>query len=288
MSESTQYFRKFPITVYRGQQAVNILRRVDFNSNIKNFLTAFYAHTMESDDKIENISFDYYDDVDLDWVLYHVNDIIDPHYDVPLSYNTFDNFIVKKYDSLRRAQREIIHYKNNYESDDSIISTGAYQSLNANIKKYYKAVMSYVGVAGYERAPIDFVFSTNFILSADITNIQGQFIKNEVITKNNDSTNIAQVAWISDTGINLQHVRGGFFSESNYAIKGERSGATATVIAASVKKIVDVIPEEEVSFYKPISLYENEEKKNESKRDIYLVDSSYITRINKQLTDIMK
>lgn len=75
-----QYFRKFPITPYRGVPSLNILRRVDFNNKVKNFFTAFYAFDVTAGEKPETIAFDYYDDVDYDWLIYHANDIIDPYH----------------------------------------------------------------------------------------------------------------------------------------------------------------------------------------------------------------
>jgi hypothetical protein len=288
MSERTQYFRKFPITIYKGQPAINLLRRVDFNSNIKNFVSNFYTHTMTTDDKIENISFNYYGDVDYDWVLYHANDIIDPRYDVPSSYDTFEDFIIKKYGSKRKALREVIYYKNNYEGDDQIISLSAYSALEANIKKYYQPVLGALGVAGYERAEIDFIASTNQIISMSTVSVTGTFEKDEVVYRNSDTTNIAQIAFSSSDEIILQHIRGNFFSQTNFTLTGETSGAVATINADTVKLLTNVIEVSEQVFYKPITIYEDEETKNENKREIYLVDNSYVSKLNKQLTDILK
>lgn len=288
MSERNQYFRKFPLTIYNGQPALNLLRRVDFNSSVKDFLTSFYAHTMSADDKIEDIAYNYYGDVDLDWVLYHVNDVIDPRYDAPSSYSVFDDFIQKKYGSKVQALRRIAYYKNNYEGDDQIISTSAHDSLDSSVKKYYQPVMGVIGIAGYERAPIDFIASSNQIISATITNTTGSFIPDEVVYKNSDTTNAAQVSWSDETGINIQHIRGSFFSDSNYTLTGETSGSIATIDATTVKLLFNVIPQSEQVFYKAISIYEDEETKNENKREIYLVDNGNVTGINKQLTDLMK
>jgi hypothetical protein len=293
MSERTQYFKKFPITVYNGQPVINILRRVDFNENVKNYLTSFYSYTLSTDDRIENIAFEYYDDVDLDWILYHANDIIDPRFDVPLSYGSFDEFINKKYGSKRRALREVLYYKNNYEGDDQILSVGGYNSLSANIKKYYSPVNNALGIVGYERAKLDFIASTNKMLSLTLNDINGNFIKDEVIFKNNDTTNIAQICFISFNAIDeqvttIQHVQGNFLSNTNYTITGETSGATANVVASEVKLLFNTIPEDEQVFYKPITVFEHEEKLNEQKRNIYLIDNGYKDALNKQLTDIMK
>jgi hypothetical protein len=288
MSERSQYFKKFPTTVYKGQPAINLLRRIDFNSNVKDFLTNFYSYTMSTDDKIENIAFNYYNDVDYDWVLYHANDIIDPRYDVPNSYDVFDDFLVKKYGSKRRTQREVIYYKNNYEGDDQIISVSGYTSLDANIKKYYQPVLGALGVAGYERAETDYIASTNKIISMSVINVNGQFEKGEVVFRNSDTTNAAQIAFSSDDEIIIQHIRGNFFSETNFILTGETSGAVATIDATTVNLLANVIPEEEQVFYKAITIYEDEEIKNENKRDIYLIDSTFVSRLNKQLTDLLK
>jgi hypothetical protein len=184
--------------------------------------------------------------------------------------------------------REVLYYKNNFEGDDQILSVSAYNALDASIKKYFEAVMSFVGVAGYQRSKEDFIASTNKIISFDLENVTGKFIKDEVIFKTNDTTNAAQVAWSSDESMNIQHVRGEFFSENSYTIRGERSGATATVVAESVTLLQNVIPPIEQVFYKPITIYEYEETLNEKRRNILLVDNAQVKRIDKQLTELLK
>ena len=77
MSDREQYFRKFPLIPYNGVPSINILRRVDFNNNVKNFFTAFYSFNIQSGERIETIAHDYYEDVDLDWLIYLTNNIVD-------------------------------------------------------------------------------------------------------------------------------------------------------------------------------------------------------------------
>lgn len=288
MSRRTRYFEKFPLTEYNGKPALNILKRVAFNEKVRNFITAFYTHTLPADEKIETVAYNYYDDVDYDWLIYHANDIVDPYYQTALTYEDFDNFIISKYGSLQRAKRKTIHYKNNYSGDEQMLSTSAFNALESGQKKYYQPVLSRIGIAGYERAEIDFITSTNKIESFDLTTSVGEFIDNEVIVRDDDESSFAEISWSNTSSLVIQHVRGDFSGNTNYTITGEESGATATVNADSYTLLNEVIPPAEQSFYSPVSFFEYEEELNEERREIYLVQNSYKEKLNDQLKELMK
>jgi len=288
MSERNRYFRKFPLTEYNGSPSINIVKRVALNENVRNFITAFYTHTMPTDEKFENVAYDYYGDVDLDWLIYHANDIIDPYFQSPLSYENFNNFIESKYGSIRNAKRKTIHYKNNYENSDEILTVSAYVNKPAQEKKYWQPVLNQTGIGGYERSEQEFIVSTNKIETFDLVSSNGSFIKNEIIERSDDSLSFAEVASANDTNIIIQHVRGDFSANANYTITGEESGATATVNASSFRLIQNVIPEGEFSYYSPVSFFDYEEELNEQRREIYLVDASYSQNLNEQLEQLLE
>ena len=287
MSRRTRYFEKFPLTEYDGKPALNILKRVAFNENVRNFITAFYTHTLPADEKIENVAYNYYDDVDYDWLIYHANDIVDPYFQTALTYDDFDNFIISKYGSLRNSKRKTLHYKNNYENDPQILSSSAYNALLPGQKKYYQPVLSQTGIAGYERAEVDFIASTNKIESFDLVT-ESEFIDNEVIVRDDDDSSFAEISWSNNSSLVIRHVRGDFSSNTNYTITGEESGVTATVNAESYTLLNEVIPTTEQSFYSPVSFYEYEDEENEERREIYLVQSDYKEKLNDQLKELMK
>lgn len=288
MSERNRYFQKFPLTEYNGIPSTNIVKRVALNEQVRNFITAFYTHTMPTDEKFENVAYDYYGDVNLDWLIYHANDIVDPYYQEPLSYEDFDNFIQIKYGSIRNARQKTIHYKNNYENSDEILSMSAYVSKPAQEKKYWQPVLSQTGIAGYERSTQDFIVSTNRLETFDLTTDSGPFIKNEIIRKNDDEITFAEVASANSTNLILQHIRGDFSANTNYTITGDESGVTATVNANSFQLLQNVIPEGESIYYSPVSFYDYEEELNEKRREIYLVDSSYSRILNEQLEQLLE
>jgi hypothetical protein len=61
--------------------------------------TVFYPYTIRDGERADAIAFDYYDNTDYTWLIYIVNNIIDPYYDWPLTETNFDKFISKKYES---------------------------------------------------------------------------------------------------------------------------------------------------------------------------------------------
>jgi hypothetical protein len=53
----------------------------------------------------------YYDDSTLDWIIYIVNDIIDPQYDLPMDYQQFIAYVKSKYGSTESALNTTHHYE---------------------------------------------------------------------------------------------------------------------------------------------------------------------------------
>lgn len=289
MKNTNRYFEKFPYINYRDTIACNIMRRVNLNQNVKSFYTAFYPHTMISGDKIDHIAYNFYDDVNFDWLIYHANDIIDPFYDVHISGQEFDNHIVKKYGSLRAAIGKVIRYRNNWRNDDTIISSSAYEALPASRKKYWNPLTNAFGNIGYERAEIDFFASTNKIESFDfVSNTNGNLVVGENIVRDDDSESIAEITWANTSSCVVQHIVGDFTSNTNYTATGEQSGVTATINAGTHLTLQHVIPEEEQIYYSRYTAYDEEFEENESKRDIYLVDNVYSDKLNTQLGELLK
>src|SRR5690606_25669681 len=58
----------------------------------------------------DTIAYKYYNDVTLDWVIFLINQIFDPFFQWPLSYQEFNEFIVKKYGSIENAMNTTFKY----------------------------------------------------------------------------------------------------------------------------------------------------------------------------------
>lgn len=287
---SKKYFKNFPVIQYEGHAAVNLLRRVDINDKVKNYWTTFYPYEMKDDDRIEHIAFNYYDNVDLDWLIYLANDITDPWYDVALSNINFDKFIKKKYTSIRVAQNLVVHYKNNYEDDDQIITSAAYEALSSARKKYWTPVYTYGdNITGYERTKKDQVISTNKIQNLSFANTPvGTFVIGEWISSDDDAGLSAQITWANTSAATIQHIIGDWSSNTNVNFTGEVSGAVAQVNGASVSTITNVIPEDEQVYFSPVTSYDYELALNETKRELNIINKNYVPELEKQIKDVLK
>lgn len=96
------------------KQATNIqnpLVRFKLKDILKDKAAIYYTHDVGDSETAEFIARRYYEDETLDWVIYIVNDIIDPLYDWPLQYNSFIEFINKKYGTTVAARQQIHHYE---------------------------------------------------------------------------------------------------------------------------------------------------------------------------------
>ena len=116
------YFRNFPFVFYDVKKDDNIalvqnpLVRFKLKDILKQRNYIYLDYIVEEGENASVVAEKFYDDETLDWVIYIVNDIIDPKYDWPLHYNEFNNFIIQKYGSVEAASRltsadNIHHYE---------------------------------------------------------------------------------------------------------------------------------------------------------------------------------
>lgn len=291
MTDRTQYFRKFPLVIYNDNPAVNITRRVDFQNYAQKFFTAFYEYEIPAGERIETLAHDYYNDVDLDWLIYLANDMVDPYHGIALNYEDFEKSIIKKYGSVRAAQRKTFLYRNNYRGDISQLSVDGYNALIGARKKYWNPVNNAYGIVGYERNDDEIYASTNRIISYSFTaEIGNAFTSGEIVDfVSGSKSGSATVASSNTTSITLQHIEGDWGNVSiDFDITGDESSITANLDSTSYTLLKHVIPEVEQIYFSSYSYYDYEEDLNEKKRKIYLVDENYADKLNRQLDDLMK
>jgi hypothetical protein len=89
----------------------NPLVRFKLQNILKNRTALYYTHDINEGQSIEFIADRYYGDSTLDWVIYIVNDIIDPQYDLPMDYQQFITYVKSKYSSVESALNTVHHYE---------------------------------------------------------------------------------------------------------------------------------------------------------------------------------
>ena len=78
MSET--YFAKFPIITYLDHQVRNVTERVSIITKARTASMVYYPYELGNELRPDQLAGAYYDDPDLDWMIYLVNDIVDPYY----------------------------------------------------------------------------------------------------------------------------------------------------------------------------------------------------------------
>jgi hypothetical protein len=127
-----QYFESFPEIVYGTQVAKNLMARPSIITTVFNQSATFYDYVIKDDLRPDQVAGLYYDDSNLVWLIFLMNNIIDPYYDWPLTDAQFDRWMREKYGTTEASQALIINYKHN--TTGTIVTKETY-TLNATFGK---------------------------------------------------------------------------------------------------------------------------------------------------------
>jgi hypothetical protein len=286
-----KYFTNLPVINYSNNYVRNILTRVKFGDEYKQNSTSFYPYVQKESSgslRYEYLAYDYYDDADDVWILHLFNEVIDPYYDVALTQADFDNYITKKYGSVRNAYQQILFYRNNYDQDDSIIDESGYNSLSEEARKYWSATVNFDNkILGYER------IRENKIITFDVSLVGNtQFIVGEKVTQGDSS---GFISFCNSSVVTVQHISG-FVDINNIVVQsgyilGDQSLANAEITSANLVfnafggTTGSMSPNEEV-YFSPVTAYDFENEQNELKKTINILDRRYVPDIHAAIKEI--
>jgi len=147
------YFNNIPSIEYGSKVARNLMTRPAIKTKLLNNPTLIYDYTIVDGERPDQIADFYYGDVNFVWLIFLVNNIVDPYYDWPLTSNQFKDYIIDKYGSVENAKNttittNIVHYKHNTKG--TIISKDSYDSGTYTWSKLYGQTGNYTAVRQYE------------------------------------------------------------------------------------------------------------------------------------------
>ena len=111
------YFRPFPKVEYDLKKnklpllLTNVTARYKIRDVLKDKVAIYYDYIIKDSDRPDLIAYKYYDDETLDWLIYLVNDIIDPYYDWPLQQDAFEKYMRTLYGSVSAAKATVFEYR---------------------------------------------------------------------------------------------------------------------------------------------------------------------------------
>lgn len=109
------YFKNFPVVQYNEHALRNIILKAKIGKDLIQAYDSYYPYTIKIGETPTSLAFDYYGSVEYVWLIFLVNDIVDPYYDWPMDGDVFDAYITSKYGSVANSMNlaDGAYYRNN-------------------------------------------------------------------------------------------------------------------------------------------------------------------------------
>lgn len=285
------FFSYFPTVLYANNATSNILAKIKFQESVKKNLAVFYSYTVKEGERPDQIAEKYYEDANYDWLIYLSNDIVDPYHQWPRTQAEMESYISAKYGSAANAAAHVAFYRTNYQNDDRVISTAAFNALSSGEKQYWQPIVGYNdAVLNYERKQQDLITETRCTqtLRGTFTDVPevGTIIKAVFVSGGPPVIPRGTVAFANSTVVTMKHVEG-VWAES-LVVKDAGTNETLQMNITSVDDAVLGVPDTEVTYWEPVTWFDYEYEQNEAKRNIQLVSSVYVNTIERDMRDLLQ
>lgn len=133
------YFAKFPVIGYDvdGDRKLtfitDITKRARLREKVRNNIFIYYDYEVKDGETPDIIAAKYYGTPQFHWLVLFSNDIIDPYFEWPMSYNVFLNYIQRTYGSVFLAKTKVRHFET--VPGGLVIDQATFDSLPASERK---------------------------------------------------------------------------------------------------------------------------------------------------------
>jgi len=275
----------------------NLFKRGRLRPDIIQDLTYFEKYTIIGNDRPDNVALEYYDDPNLDWVVLLSNNITNIQSEWPLPQSSLDEFLLEKYGTYEKLHSGIHHYE------------------TQEIKNLKGAVV----LPGGLKTPNKWKTNGNFIQATNtkINQISGNDSKVATVTMNNGIKNLTVGSEVFVSNVSSDVYNGRFAITSILSVGDVVIRFTYDLPSIPDVKLPEIGGSEEVIFtvegavgtgnayyyeyyngnnYNTIPVaqmttgitnYDYEIKKEDAKRNIYLLKSIYLNVIFNDMDKIM-
>ena len=284
------FLDKFPLVRYTVDKKLlneydtvrNILFRISLIKEVMEVnVNAYYFYAVEDSDTPESLAEKVYGNPEAHWIILYANNIYDPYYDWPMNNKVFDSYIIKKYGSLEWAKTNYRHYE-----------------------KVITRENPFAQVTMTTRFEINEKILTDGILELDTYSMDNglgpDYVPNEIVfvgpsnATNTFSGNV--VSWSNSNGQLILANTNGTVYPYQY-LKGQTSSANAAVIdivlpSTPMDAYNTLVDTTDFSTYNVngktvsqtvsrnrVTYYDYEERLNELKRQIKIIQPQYYNQI---------
>jgi len=249
------YFQYFPFMLYTlddyntGQLVKDIFRKVVLADQTKELFSAYDLYDVKENETPEILADKIYGSPHLHWVLLLTNDILDPRFDWPLSTKNLIDYVKYKYHSIRSNK---IKFSGNKISALNKNTISFVKTLSINDSLEIQSSYNELNDGIYTVSSVAYSYE-----SFTVTDSQGGAVS---FSDDNSTTKNLYVRLISDHSGEVHHY------EDADGREVQSSGASITAI----------------------SNYTYEERINESKRRIKILQPRFITQLQQELQTLIK
>lgn len=285
------YFSRIPNIIYNNYNCKDISRRVKLVEDGKTSPFVFYPYEIKNQLRSDQVAEYYYNDSELDWLIYISNGIVDPYFGWYVDNDKMQEILIQNYGSIETSLKLVKHYRNNWANDDTELTPTFYENTLPNSwKKYYEPRWaSNFKIISYVRKQADSLMNTNRILEYSIVSQNANtFVLNELVDILKQNTEqivgVGQVSFANSTVLRIQSVFGDTSANSINikTLTGETSKSSIT--SNSVFTVHENITLDEQKFWSPVYAYEYENEINEQKKNIRLVGDNVVSLVVNEFT----
>ena len=283
------FFSNFPTINYNGQNVIDISKNVNIVANLVANSQVMTPFTMQMPMRSDQLARIQYGDPYNEWITWMVNGNPDP-YDWYMDQEQLQTYVTYKYGDPVLTQQKVKYWINNWYNQNSI-TTSAYNSLPSDCLKYYTPQFDGgLNIVQYNRTQVDWIITTNYLIQFQ-TAVPTPFIDNEIVnyqytTGANTYTGNGQVCFCSNNQLNIQHILGSYPAGPSapipFTITGTESGSVINT-STMAYTVYNSLTADEMVFYDPVTIFDDENIKNENRKYLYQLPNTYISQVVSEL-----
>ena len=305
---TNSYFKQVPDFEYvnrtKGSQDIsnyinvkNLFKRGKIRPDIFGNLSFFTKYKIVGDERPDNIAFKEYNDSSLDWVVLLSNNILNIQSEWPLPQTSLDEILLEKYGTYDKLYSGIHHYETieNKNSKGGVILPGGLETpktwrTNGN---YIQAINTKINQISGTESKIATITMNNGI--KDLVVGSEVLINNVSSSVYNGRFPITSVLKVGDVVIRFTYVLPsipevkqpeiGGTEQVTFTVEGNVGTGNAYYYEYYDNKSYHTIPAANMT--QAVTNYEYEIKKEDDKRNIYLLKPDYLNVIFNDLDNIM-
>ena len=104
-------FNYYPYINYNNQKATHILckAQIVLIQSVQRDNRKFFNYLIKDGERADIVSYNVYGDPTLDWVIYLINNVVDPYKDWPMTDHDFTRYMEKKYNKRAELLTSTLH-----------------------------------------------------------------------------------------------------------------------------------------------------------------------------------